>query len=333
MRGQVLHAAALWGSRMSDDAWPDLQDELAHVEEDFEIRWWLHVVLFLLAILTTLLAGMDFTGESTFALSSWQSSTNVLKAASYSVGVMLILFAHEMGHYLQARRHGVFATPPYFLPGLPIPGVGMLPMIGTFGAVIRMELKPMRSRQLLDIAAWGPLAGFIVTVPVLFLGVYLSDVRPLVPGEGMMLGNSLLMWAATELFFPVVPEGHDVFMHPLAMAGWTGCLLTAINLLPFGQLDGGHIAYTVFKDRFNRIAPVLFWSFVVLGLFVYSGSLIMALLVYVLGVKHPPILRGQTVRGRDTWLAWASLGMFAMTFSLRPIILPSVVELILQWYY
>ena len=302
-------------------------------EEEFETKRWLHALLFLLTLLTTLLAGMDFTGNPSLELSSWQSSSSVLGAVSYSVGVMLILFAHEMGHYLQAKRHGVFATPPYFLPGIPIPSLGILPAIGTFGAVIRMELKPMRARPLLDIAAWGPLAGFIVTVPVMFLGVYLSEIKPLVPGEGLTLGNSLLMWAATQLFFPVVPPGHDVFMHPLAMAGWTGCLLTAINLLPLGQLDGGHIAYTVFKDRFNRFAPVLFWSFVVLGLFVYSGSLVMALLVYVLGVKHPPILRGQTVRGCDTWLAWASLVMFLLTFSLRPIIYPSVIELLLTWYF
>lgn len=319
-----------------------LPDPLASFDDDQPDigppKWWLHIVLFIATCCTMFLAGMYFAEADPFALASWTDPSTLVGAGSYMVCVMLIIFSHEMGHYLMAKRHGLGVSPPYFLPGIPIPPFGILPLMGTFGAFIQLQLKPLSAKKLLDVGAWGPLAGFVVTVPVMLLGIYLSDVRPLpVPVEGseeglMSLGNSVLMWAGTALFHPDVPQGHDVFMHPVAMAGWTGCFLTAYNLLPLGQLDGGHIAYTVFGERFNRIAPWLFGAFVIIGVVGFTGWLLLAALIWRMGARHPSIIRGELVRGRDRWLAWASLGMFVVTFAPEPIVMPSVLDHVLALF-
>lgn len=311
-------------------------------EEEHEIevgrpRWWLHALLFVAACVTAALAGMNFAEGNAFDLASWQNAEKAAPALGYMVCVMLIIFCHEMGHYLKALAARVPVSPPYFLPGLPIPGVGVLPLMGTFGAVIQMQLKPMRARTLLQIGAWGPLAGFLVTVPVLLIGYALSEVRPLpTPSaeeiDGVMtLGDSLLMWGIGKLFFPSVPEGHDIFLHPVAMAGWTGGFLTALNLLPLGQLDGGHVSYTVFGERYNRVAPLLLVGLVVLGVTMFTGWLLMAALVWKMGARHPRITQDEVVRGKEAWLAWASLGMFVLTFSPRPIVMPSLLQIALEW--
>lgn len=296
-------------------------------------RWlWPHLPLFLVTTVTTFLAGVRMASydASVASLTALPDAETAIGAASYALGVMTILFAHEMGHYLQARRHGVETSPPYFIPGAPIPGVGTLPFIGTLGAFIRMEMRPVRARQLLEIGAWGPLAGWLLSIPILMLGFTLSEVRPLPadPTAAMQLGDSLLLLIGEAIFHPDIPAGHDVYLHPLAMAGWTGCLLTAINLLPLGQLDGGHIAYTVFGERFNRVVPILFVGLCVLGIFAFAGWLMFALLVWILGVRHPDIVTDDRVRGKDAWLAVASVVMFVTTFSAAPIGGSSLLELI-----
>ena len=288
-------------------------------------RWWLHGVLFALTCLTTWWSGIMFAGGEPFTWATYEETEVVWQGAGYSFFVLLILFAHEMGHYLKARQHEVEVSPPYFLFGIPVPPWGaVLPFMGTFGAVIQMQLKRLKAKKLLEIGAWGPVAGFIVTVPVLFVGYALSEVRPLPEnGEGtMQFGYTLLMWLGEKLFFPDIPPGHDVFMHPIAVAGWVGVLLTAINLLPLGQLDGGHIAYTVFGERFNRVAPWLLGALALAGLALFPGWLLMAAIVWKIGAKHPPMMKGEPVRGaRDTWLAWASLAIFVLTFTPQPIVL------------
>lgn len=274
------------------------------------------------------------TGDVDVArLASWPTAGEAVAALSYAVGVLTILFCHEMGHYLQARRHGVETSPPYFIPGVPIPGFGTVPFIGTLGAFIKMEMRPLEARQLLEIGAWGPLAGWVVSVVVLFAGMALSEVKPLPddPEAAMTLGNSLLIILGEALFHPEIPSGSDVYLHPLGMAGWTGCLLTALNLLPLGQLDGGHIAYTVFGERFNRVVVGLFAGLCALGVFAFAGWLMFALLVWILGMRHPPIVTDGTVQGRGRWLAWASVAMFATTFSVAPIQGASLLHVIGIW--
>jgi membrane-associated protease RseP (regulator of RpoE activity) len=168
---------------------------------------------------------------------------------SYSVPLLLILLCHELGHYFMARRHGVHASLPHFIPLPPVLG------LGTMGAVIGMRKVTADRRKLIDIGAAGPIAGLVVAVPVLIYGLSLSPVIALHPG-GMQEGNSILYGAlkllSKGLWLPSATE--DVNLHPTAFAGWTGLLITMINLLPIGQLDGGHIATAYFGNGYNRFA-------------------------------------------------------------------------------
>jgi membrane-associated protease RseP (regulator of RpoE activity) len=278
-------------------------------------------VLFAVTVATTFAAGVGFAGADFWDQKTWSNPDTLLDAASYCVGVIAILYAHEMGHYLLCKRHEVDASPPYFLPGIgPIPGVGLIPAFGTFGAFIKLKLERVKARHLLEIGAWGPLAGFAVTVPVLFLGFFLSEVQPLPDdlGDAVLLGDSLILMLCEAIFHPDIPEGHDVFLHPLAMAGWVGCLLTALNLLPIGQLDGGHIAYATFGDSYRHTGRVFFCGLLVVGVFLFPGWLVMAGLVFFLGVDHPDMLQDEP-GGRPSGLALSTLVVFVLTFAPQPV--------------
>lgn len=168
----------------------------------------------------------------------------------YSLSLIIILLAHEMGHFLAARYYGVKATWPYFIP---IP----LAPIGTMGAVIRI-LEPIRNKkQLFDIGIWGPLMSLILSVPCYIVGIYLSSLVPVDsvrenPGI-ISFGESIFTITMNQwILGPFDPTVQDVWIHPLAQAGWVGLLVTAINLLPFGQLDGGHVIYSVFGERYRN---------------------------------------------------------------------------------
>lgn len=187
-----------------------------------------------------------------------------------------------MGHYLTARRLGVPSSLPYFIP-FPIS------LFGTMGAVMQMKAPPRNRRGLLAVAAAGPLAGLIVAVPVLLLGLSLSEVRPVptVPGASFQEGNSLLYAALKFLVFGrMLPSGGmDVFLHPVALAGWAGLLVTALNLMPVGQLDGGHVLYTLFGQRANQATYLIIG--LLLGLSVlWQGWLLWVALLLFFGRYH-----------------------------------------------
>lgn len=306
-------------------------------EQQSELRRWMwpHIPLGIAALFTSFIAGIPMAAESgeVATLQAWPSADTIIGASTYAVGVMLIIVAHELGHYLQCKRHGVEASPPYFIPGLPIPTIGVIPFIGTLGAFIRMELQPVRAKKLLDIGAWGPLAGYLVTVPVLMAGFAMSEVRKLPddPGQAITLGDSLLLLLGEWIFHPNIPAGYDVYLHPLAMAGWTGCLLTSLNLLPLGQLDGGHIAFTTIGRGFNRVAPFLFGILIALGVFSFAGWLVFAVLVGVIGIRHPNIVIGDPVPPKRAWLGFVSIVMFATTFSVAPIKGLSLLDVLGVW--
>ena len=304
-----------------------------HLRDELRVWAWPHIPLMVLAFASCWLAGVAFATDraEVASLAAIPTAPELWEGLWYPVGVMAILFAHEMGHYVQSKIHGIETSPPYFIPGLPIPTIGLFPFIGTLGAFIHMERRPMPNKALIEIGAWGPLAGWLVAVPVLMAGMAMSEVQPLPDGEGLVsLGDSLLLLAGEALFHPQIPDGHDVFLHPLAMAGWTGCLLTALNLLPLGQLDGGHVSYAVLGERFNRATPVLFGVLCVLGLFFFTGWIVFAALVWKLGVRHPAIATDAPVRGRDAWLAPACVVMFATTFAFAPIEGMSVIDLVMD---
>ncbi len=257
-----------------------------------------HLVLFALTIGTTFLIG---------------SGEGVKAGLMYAGALMTILLCHEMGHYLTARKYGVPATLPFFIP---VP----LPPFGTMGAVIKMKGNIPNRRALLDIGAAGPLAGLIVSIPVIFIGVRLSRVVDL-QGMGddvISLGDSLLFSGITRLSIGPLAEGKDLMLHPLAYAGWVGILVTAMNLLPVGQLDGGHIIYALFPKRSRYVSAALYGMMVYVFLF-HSAMWLLWLILLAVFHRHPPTLSdsipldtGRKVVGVFTLLA------FVATFSPAP---------------
>lgn len=246
----------------------------------------------------------------------WQQPQVWLDGLSFSLSLLFILGAHELGHYATARRHGVNASLPYFIP--------FLPALGTLGAIIRMSPEPMPARSMLRIAAFGPFAGALAAVPVYLVGLMLSrviDVRA-AGDEITLMGTGLLGRAMERAVMGAMPVGHDVFLHPMAFAAWVGLLLTALNLVPSGQLDGGHIGYAMFGKRWERGAVVVAWLLVPMGLLLSEAWLMVLLMVRLSGVRHPPMITDGRVQGGERWIGWAAAALFVLTFAPRPIIHP-----------
>lgn len=280
-------------------------------------RLWLALLLFALTVAsTTLTGGQELnweTGEPFFSLGS---------GLAFSAALLGILLAHELGHYIAARREGVAVSYPFFIP------MPLLGLLGTMGAFIAIKEPVPNRRALLAIAAAGPLAGLVVAVPVLLLGLSLSEVRTLaevralMPDGSFTEGNSLLYAASKILVFGrfLPADGADVFLHPVALAGWAGLLVTGLNLLPAGQLDGGHIFYSLFGRRAaNLMSMAVAAALVGLG-FLWSGWFFWAILIALLGQQHSPLLNEITPL-RGPWRALAILGLvvFALVFTPVPI--------------
>ena len=215
-------------------------------------RLFLHFALMLATFLTTTATGAMEAHGAREVSDWWRVFVPISDGLSYSVPLMAILLCHELGHYVAARVHKVDASLPYFIPFLP--GVGF----GTLGAVIGMRNVTADRKKLFDIGAAGPLAGLVVAIPVMLYGLAHSPVGPLSPGgeqEGNSILYALLKYATKRAW---LPDGtRDVFLSPTAHAAWAGLLVTMINLLPIGQLDGGHVATAYFGNRYNQIAPRL----------------------------------------------------------------------------
>ena len=241
----------------------------------------IHWVLFFLTILTTLMAGAMMEGARI-----WENPLEILKGIPFSLTLMLILGTHEFGHYYYAQKHKVDATLPYFIPAPPF-----LFLIGTFGAFIKMKSPIYRKDALLQIGAAGPITGFLVAVPALIIGLLLSDVVEKSDIQGaLMLGDSILMKILTWVTHPGLLETQDIMLHPIAFAGWIGLLVTMLNLLPIGQLDGGHVAYAMLGRKHDVIAKASLLSLIPLS-FLSLNWLVWGVLIMVLmrSAKHPPI--------------------------------------------
>jgi membrane-associated protease RseP (regulator of RpoE activity) len=286
-------------------------------------RWWLHVVLFFLTLGTSTFMGAIFYGWTPAELAQfgWLElmvhPIFVGEGLKFAVPLLLILLAHEMGHFIAARRHGLLTTPPFFLP-MPVP----MPFSpGTLGAVIRIK-QPITTRtQLMDIGAWGPIAGFIVTIPTLVAGLAMSQVREF-PNEGPLIYFSepiLFKFLARVVFFPDLTGAEDIMLHPVAWAAWWGLLVTALNLLPFFQLDGGHISYALFGEGQRRWARRLLALFVLMVAF-WPGWALWAAILVLVGPEHPPILyeREPLDRGRKI-IGWIAIVIFILCFTFAPI--------------
>ena len=294
----------------------------------FQSRLWLHVVLLLLTIGTTTIAGavLYHSFISEFSFRPLQPRWTLFFQGFWYSGTLLgILGAHEMGHYLLCRRYNVDASLPYFIPMPPF-----LFLTGTLGAVIRIrEAFPSR-RVLFDIGVAGPIAGFVVLVPALFYGMTLSNVVP-EPTQGsvLYLGEPLLFKIATLAMIGPIREGYTVNIHPMVFAAWFGMLATAINLLPFGQLDGGHITYATL-GRWSTPISIATVGTTIAMTFVTMSWLFMTLMMLVmlltLGPRHPRVIDEHEPIGFERKLiAIFALIMFILCFTPVPIQLQDLV--------
>ncbi len=234
----------------------------------------INVILFVLTFITTFWTGYFHGNKISSGL--W-----------YSVAIMTILLSHEMGHYVMCRRYGIRATLPFFIPFPPL-----INPFGTMGAVIRMEGRIPNRRVLFDVGAGGPIAGLIPTLLAIYFGLQMSEVVPAREmAEGMIyLGDSLLFKGLTLLVKGPMGLEQDVLLHPLAYAGWVGLFVTALNLLPIGQLDGGHVLYALFGERSQVVYPAVLGLFALVCIFFYIGWMLLIILLMWLGFRHPPTL-------------------------------------------
>lgn len=273
-------------------------------------RNWLAALLFALTVLSVLFMG---TGMSEPDPQRGFLAT-VLSGVPYMLTLLGILTAHELGHYFAGRRHGVPTSLPYFIP-MPYPP------FGTMGAFIRLQAPPTNRRALLAIAAAGPLAGLTVAVPLLFVGLKLSQLGPTMSGVGIQEGNSLFYLLAKYLVFGrLLPTGGvDVHLHPVAFAAWAGLFVTGLNLIPAGQLDGGHIAYALIGSRARYLTVALVGALILLGL-VWPGWFLWAGLLFFLGQTFAIPLDDVTrLDGRRVALAIAMLVILALIFTPVPL--------------
>lgn len=234
----------------------------------------------------------------------------------FSVPLMSILFVHEMGHYLAAKRRFLDVSPPYFIPAIP--------PVGTFGAFIKIRSPIPNKRVLMEVGASGPIAGSLVAIPLLVIGSMYSEVKPVtgpVEGNAIHFGTSIILELLLYLRFGDLPYHTTVLLHPTAMAAWFGLFITALNLLPMGQLDGGHVVYALFGPRRAQIISVsVFACLIPLGILFWLGWLLFGALAMFIGLRHPPPLDPYTPLDRyGRVIGWIAIILFAVTFIPAPI--------------
>jgi membrane-associated protease RseP (regulator of RpoE activity) len=273
-----------------------------------------HILFFLATLATT-----TFYGALHHNVNLLEEPWKFYQGFPFSLTLLAILGTHEFGHYWMARHHGVPVTLPYFIPAPSL--------IGTFGAFIRIKGVVPNRGALFDIGVAGPLAGFVVAVPAIVLGLTLSDIKPAAELSGIGLGSSLLFNGLVRVLLGISPQAHDVILHPMAFAGWIGLLVTAFNLIPASQLDGGHIVYSLFR-RWHRPVTLLcvlalvpmgwywpgwwLWAFII---FWFSGPHIAWRQGWRVAFAHPPLLDEATPLSRtQKYVAAVALAIFILTF-------------------
>jgi membrane-associated protease RseP (regulator of RpoE activity) len=243
----------------------------------------------------------------------FRDPASLAKGIPFSFTLMAILLTHEMGHFLTAKNYGVPATLPYFIPAPPIPF-----LIGTFGAFIRMKSPILTKKAILEIGASGPIAGFVVAILAVIIGLTQSEVVAETTSATFKLGAPLIFNFLDGLLLDV-PEGSDVLLHPVAFAGWIGLFVTALNLIPIGQLDGGHVVYALLGKRHTLVSIGMIGALLVMGFIGWPGWYFWAFLTAILGVRHPPMVDPEVVlEPRQKLIGWLSLAIFALTFTPNP---------------
>ncbi len=263
---------------------------------------YVNLLLFIATLLTTLIAGAMQQGVNLL-----ENPLSIWKGIPFSFTLLLILGTHEFGHYLMSRKHHVDVTLPYFIPAPSF--------IGTFGAVIKMKSPMYDRRTLLDVGAAGPLAGMIVAVPVLVIGLALSDVVPSAGAQGIRLGSCILFSVLNWIVHGFMPENSSLLLHPVAFSGWIGLLVTSLNLIPVGQLDGGHIAYAIFGSKQGIVARIFMAVLLLLGLVGWTGWLVWFALLLFIGIHHPPVVYDWIpLDKKRKVVGWITLVVFIVTF-------------------
>ncbi|MFP3867504.1 MAG: site-2 protease family protein [Desulfobacteraceae bacterium] len=274
----------------------------------------IHIILFLATVLTTLVAGAMQQG-----INPLETPWLLYKGIPFSFALLLILFTHEMGHYLASRWHHLDVTLPYFIPAPPIPFI-----IGTLGAYIRIRSPIKDKRALMDVGASGPLVGLLVAIPILAIGLEFSEVYLISPGVeepgGFVLGECLLFKLISWLVVGPLPQNQHIVLHPMAFAGWLGLFVTNLNLIPIGQLDGGHVSYALFGPLSHWISKIFFGFLLICGLLGWAGWLIWAVLLYFMGFFHPqPLHDWIPLDQQRRWIGIVTIVVFIMTFTPVPI--------------
>jgi membrane-associated protease RseP (regulator of RpoE activity) len=303
-----------------------------------------NLVLGILTIASVLFTGAIYVGQNLPSDLGQAALAIIARGWPFAVSMLGILAAHEFGHYLMGRYHGVHVTLPYFIP------MPLISPFGTMGAFINMKEPPKNRRVLLDIGIAGPLAGLVVAIPVLLIGLYISNLNTLSPGprEAVQLeGNSIIyLLSKFVVFGKLLPEptsyagvspilywlkyffsgqplpfgGLDVNLSPVAWAGWGGLLVTAMNLVPAGQLDGGHMLYVLLgRSGAQKTFPFILGGILLLSL-VWNGWLIWALLIFLIGrVYAEPLDQVTPLDNKRKWLAVLALILFILTFTPVPL--------------
>ncbi len=271
--------------------------------------WTTNLLLFVATIFSTLFVGAFLEGADI----GW-SLEGLTAGIPFSIAIMVILGLHELGHYFAARRYGLNVSLPYFIP---FPTI-----LGTLGAFIKIRSPIHNRRMLLEVGAAGPIAGLLASIPAVVYGLSLSTFQEITPGEveGISLGSSFLFTALERVVVGPTPEGMELFLHPVAFAGWAGLFVTALNLLPIGQLDGGHISYALFGSLQKRISQVIFVVLIPLG-FLWPGWLMLiTLIILLIKIPHPPVVFEDVPLDRfRIVVGWVTILIFLLTFIPLPI--------------
>jgi membrane-associated protease RseP (regulator of RpoE activity) len=267
-------------------------------------RYTIHIVLFILTVASTLIVG----------------------GPAYSFPIILILLGHEMGHYLMSRRYGIRATLPFFLP---FP----LPPFGTLGAVIRMEGTVSTRKALFDTGVAGPLTSLLLSIPAIVIGLRLSELIPVshIKEGTLRLADPPLFSLIQRLVLGEISENYEILLHPIGFAGWVGLFVTALNLLPIGQLDGGHIAYALFGRTSRLISLIAIAVMAFITIFYNPGWLLLLILMILFGFRHPAPMDDQTpLDGRRKLIG--ALAFLAFLISFTPTPFPEYAEEIKQLF-
>lgn len=286
----------------------------------------INIILFVLTVGTTFIIGaVDHVGfqsnepivlDFSF-LHKVLADPSILRHGFYfSLSMMGFLLSHEMGHYLMCRRYKIKATLPYFIPAPTL--------VGTFGAFIKIKSPIKDKKALFDIGIAGPLAGFAVALPTLIVGLNLSKpilIPPVHRGFYLGLGEPLLFDLIERAFLPAFQENYDLLLHPIALAGWFGCLATALNLLPISQLDGGHISYAIFGKHYSKVSLGVFAVIILMGFVTgFPGWFFWGLLILLLGLRHPRTLNDELhLDVKRKLMGLLALIVFILTFTPKPI--------------